>query len=92
MQINEILDDLSRDALIELFGLPSVIAVEASLSEKNAKPYVECLVEKRGSECTFQKPKPKPKPGSECSFVRKSTLTPVFRSVTRVLQRCRALG
>jgi type I restriction enzyme M protein len=47
MQINDILDDLSRDALVELFGLPSIVAVEASLSEKNAKLYVHCLVRDR---------------------------------------------
>lgn len=47
MFINQILDDLGRDALVELFGLAVVGAVEANLIEKNSKPYVRCLVRKK---------------------------------------------
>ena len=47
MFINQILDDLGRDALVELFGLPVVGAVEANLTEKNGKPFVRCLVRKK---------------------------------------------
>lgn len=44
MFINEVLDDLSRDALVDGFGLSIVRGVEANLSEKAGKPYVQCLV------------------------------------------------
>ena len=44
MLITEILNDLNRDALIDLFGAPAVTAVESNLSEKAGKFYVQCLV------------------------------------------------
>ena len=44
MFINLILDDLRRDALVDWFGLSTVRGVEANLSEKAGKPYVQCLV------------------------------------------------
>lgn len=44
MQLDHLLDDLNRDALIELFGQAAVLAVEAGLTEKSAKSYVHCLV------------------------------------------------
>lgn len=47
MFITQILDDLNRDALIDLFGLSAVRAVEANLSEKAGKSYVQCLVRKK---------------------------------------------
>jgi len=43
MLITEILNDLNRDALIDLFGAPAVTAVESNLSEKVGKFYVQCL-------------------------------------------------
>ncbi|HCB13936.1 MAG TPA: hypothetical protein DEP36_10275 [Gammaproteobacteria bacterium] len=43
MLITEILNDLNRDALIDLFGAPAVTAVESNLSEKAGKFYVQCL-------------------------------------------------
>lgn len=47
MFINQALDDLSRDALVELFGLAVVVAVETQITEKNGKPYVQCVVRKK---------------------------------------------
>ncbi|MCB1776292.1 MAG: type I restriction enzyme HsdR N-terminal domain-containing protein, partial [Candidatus Competibacteraceae bacterium] len=47
MLINDILNDLNRDALIDLFGAPAVTAVESNLSEKAGKPYVHCLARKK---------------------------------------------
>lgn len=44
MFINQILDDLRRDALVDWFGLSTVRGVEANFSEKAGKPYVQCLV------------------------------------------------
>jgi type I restriction enzyme M protein len=47
MFITQLLDDLNRDALIDLFGLSAVMEVEAALTEKSGKPYVQCLVRKK---------------------------------------------
>lgn len=47
MLITQLLDDLNRDAIIDLFGLSAVMEVEAALSEKSGKPYVQCLVRKK---------------------------------------------
>lgn len=44
MRFDQLLNDIDRDALIELFSGAALAAVEAALSEKNAKPYVHCLV------------------------------------------------
>ena len=47
MHITQILDDLNRDALVDLFGLVPVTNVESALTEKSGKPYVQCLVRKK---------------------------------------------
>ncbi len=47
MFTTQLLDDLNRAALIDLFGLPAVMDVEAALSMKNSKPYVQCRVRKK---------------------------------------------
>ena len=44
MRLDQLLNDIDRYSLIELFGGAALAAVEAALSEKNAKPYVRCLV------------------------------------------------
>lgn len=45
--LTQVLDGLSRDALVDLFGQAVVVAVEANLTEKNGKTYVRCLVRKK---------------------------------------------
>lgn len=47
MYLNQLFDDLNREALIDLFGLSAVMKVAAALSEKSGKPYVQCLVRKK---------------------------------------------
>lgn len=47
MYLTQVLDDLNRTALIDLFGVSVVYDVEAALTEKNGKPYVRCLVRKK---------------------------------------------
>lgn len=47
MLITQFLTDLNRDALIGLFGLAAVKNVEAALTEKSGKPYVQCLCAKK---------------------------------------------
>ncbi len=44
MRLDQLLNDIDRDALIELFGGAALAAVEAALTEKNGKSYVHCLV------------------------------------------------
>lgn len=43
MLVTQILDNLSRESLIDLFGLAPVLNVEARLAEKAGKPTVQCL-------------------------------------------------
>lgn len=38
MYLTQVLDDLSRPGLIDLFGLSAVLNVEAALTEKSGKP------------------------------------------------------
>lgn len=47
MNISTIFDDLSHDALVDLFGKSAVQAVEGRLTEKSGKPYIQCLVRKK---------------------------------------------
>jgi len=47
MYLNQLCDDLNREALIDLFGLYAVMKAAAALSEKSGKPYVQCLVHKK---------------------------------------------
>lgn len=47
MFITQLLNDLSHDALVDLFGLSAARAVEANLSAKAGKSYVQCLVRKK---------------------------------------------
>ena len=44
MHLDQLLNDIDRDSLIELFGGATLAAVEAGLTEKNGKTYVHCLV------------------------------------------------
>ena len=44
MRLDQLLNDIDRDASIELFGGAALAAVEAALTEKNGKAYVHCLV------------------------------------------------
>ena len=39
MYLTQVLDDVNRAALIDLFGVSVVYDVEAALSEKAGKPY-----------------------------------------------------
>ncbi len=47
MYLTQVLDDVNRAALIDLFGVSVVYDVEAALSEKDGKPYVRCLVREK---------------------------------------------
>lgn len=47
MFLTQVLDDLKRPALVDLFGLSVVMSVEAALTEKAGKYYVHCLVRKK---------------------------------------------
>lgn len=44
MPLDQLFNDIDQDSLIELFGGAALAAVEASLTEKNGKAYVHCLV------------------------------------------------
>jgi hypothetical protein len=44
MHLDQLLNDIDRDSLIEPFGGAALAAAEASLTEKNGKAYVHCLV------------------------------------------------
>lgn len=44
LSITDVLTNASREALIELFGLPAVEGVESNFTLRGAKPYVRCLV------------------------------------------------
>lgn len=44
MHLDQLFSDIDQDSLTELFGGTALAAVELSLTEKNGKPYVNCLV------------------------------------------------